>query len=97
MLWGCDGARTMRLRLWRRFRIVPGIRANLSRSGVSLSVGRRGAWYTTGPRGRRVTAGWPGTGLFWTERLPPAAPPHGRHLAVILLWLAALVAAVIMR
>lgn len=69
----------MPLRLWRRFRLVPGLRANLSKSGVSLSVGRRGAWYTSGPRGQRVTLGAPGTGLFWTERLlTPAAAPMSR-------------------
>jgi hypothetical protein len=44
-----------------------------------------------------VTVGLPGTGLYWTERVPPAAPPHGGHrlafaIAVgILLALAALV------
>jgi hypothetical protein len=30
----------MTLRFWRRVRIFPGLRMNLSRSGVSLSVGR---------------------------------------------------------
>jgi len=52
---------------------------NLSKSGASLSVGHRGAWYTVGPRGRRATLGLPGTGVYWTERVPPAAPPHGGH------------------
>ncbi len=61
----------MRLRLWRRIRIVPGLRLNLSRGGVSLSVGRRGLWFTTGPRGRRVTVGLPGSGLFLTQQIPP--------------------------
>ena len=60
----------MGFRLWRRVRIVPGLRVNLSKSGVSLSVGRRGAWYTTGPRGQRVTVGAPETGLFWTQQSP---------------------------
>jgi hypothetical protein len=66
----------MGFRLWRRVRIIPGLRANISRSGISLSIGHRGAWYTVGPRGRRVTLGIPGSGLYWTERLPAAAPPH---------------------
>jgi hypothetical protein len=47
----------MTLRFWRRVRIVPGLCMNLSKGGVSLSVGRRGAWYTAEPRGRRVTVG----------------------------------------
>jgi hypothetical protein len=66
----------MGFRLWRRVRLVPGLRANISRSGISLSIGHRGAWYTVGPRGRRVTLGLPGTGIFYTQSLPPAAPPH---------------------
>jgi hypothetical protein len=61
----------MVLRLWRRKRLFPGARINLSKSGVSLSIGRKGAWYTAGKRGQRVTLGAPGTGLFWTERIPP--------------------------
>ncbi len=66
----------MGFRFRRRVSIIPGLRINLSRSGPSLSIGHRGAWYTIGPRGRRVTFGLPGTGLSWTQRLPPAAPPH---------------------
>jgi hypothetical protein len=69
----------MSLRLWRRKQLFSGMRVNLSKSGLSLSVGRKGAWYTSGPRGQRVTAGWPGTGLFWTEKLPPLAAVHRRH------------------
>jgi hypothetical protein len=68
----------MTLRFWRRVRIVPGLRVNLSKSGASVSVGRRGAWLTTGPRGQRATVGLPGTGLFWTEKLPPVAAARGR-------------------
>jgi hypothetical protein len=77
----------MSLRFFRRVRLFPGLRMNLSRSGVSLSVGRRGMWYTVGPRGQqRATLGLPGTALFLTERYPnqavtkgPGGPPvaHG--------------------
>ncbi|SRR5579885_2542079 len=63
----------MPLRFYRRFRTGP-FRLNLSKGGVSFSVGGRGAWLTFG-RGRvRTTVGLPGTGLSWTEqhRLSPA-------------------------
>jgi hypothetical protein len=60
----------MGLRFSRRFRIVPGLRLNLSRSGVSASVGRRGAWFTVGPRGTRETIGIPGTGISYSEQQP---------------------------
>jgi Protein of unknown function (DUF4236) len=56
------------LRFRRTFKIVPGLRLNLSKSGVSTSVGRRGAWFTLGPRGTRATVGVPGTGLSYTEQ-----------------------------
>jgi hypothetical protein len=69
----------MPLRLFHRVRVAPGLRVNLSKTGVSLSVGRKGAWYTSGRRGQRVTAGWPGTGLFWMQQLPPSPVPRARH------------------
>ena len=69
----------MSFRFYRRIPLIPGLRMNLSRSGPSLSIGGRGAWYTIGPRGRRATVGLPGSGVFWTERYPPAAPPHAGH------------------
>ncbi len=67
----------MSFRLYRRVSIIPGLRLNLSRSGLGLSIGHRGAWLTVGPRGGRVTLGIPGSGVFWTQRLPAAGAPHG--------------------
>jgi hypothetical protein len=57
----------MGFRFQRRIRIGPGLRINLSKSGVSTSVGTKGAWFTAGPRGARTTAGIPGTGMSYTE------------------------------
>jgi len=75
----------MGFRFCRRVRLIPGLRVNLSRSGPSLSIGHRGGRYTFGPRGRRVTLGLPGTGLYWTERVPPAAPVHAGHRMAFIL------------
>jgi Protein of unknown function (DUF4236) len=61
----------MSILLWRRFKVAPGIRLNLSKSGLSTSFGTHGMWYTIGPRGQRVTAGRPGSGLFVTEKISP--------------------------
>jgi hypothetical protein len=67
-------------RFRKSFKVLPGIRLNLSGSGASVSFGPRGLRYTAGPKGTRVTASIPGTGLSWTEysphhkRLPVAAP-----------------------
>jgi hypothetical protein len=75
----------MGLRFWRRVRIIPGLRVNLSKSGASLSIGHRGAWYTVGPHGRRVSLGLPGTGSVLDGAHPAAQarpcrpPPRLRH------------------
>jgi Protein of unknown function (DUF4236) len=56
----------MPLRFSRRIKLLPGLRLNVSKSGVSASFGTRGAWVTVGKRGTRTTVGLPGTGLSYT-------------------------------
>jgi Protein of unknown function (DUF4236) len=52
----------------KRKKIVPGLFANLSKSGVGFSVGRRGASVSRSARGRRhLSLGW--KGLYWRKRL----------------------------
>jgi hypothetical protein len=83
----------MGLRFQRRFRIIPGLRVNLSKSGASLSIGHRGAWFTISPRGRRISVGLPSTGLWWTEShpwayrqpIPPGPPIRGHHRVAFVL------------
>ena len=57
-------------------KVVPGIRINLSKSGVSTSIGGKGFTYNT--RGR-VTTSIPGTGIRFTHNLKGARtlPPVG--------------------
>ena len=43
----------MSFRFQRRINIGPGLRLNMSKSGVSTSVGRKGAWLTFGNKGMR--------------------------------------------
>jgi Protein of unknown function (DUF4236) len=79
----------MPLRFTRRVSLIPGLRVNFSRSGASLSIDHRGAWYAIGPRGRRVSVGLPGTGLFLTQQ--SASPPtlgmgHRIALAIMALF-----------
>ncbi len=57
----------MGFRFFRRVRIIPGVRLNLSKSGMSASLGGRGAWFTVGPKRTRTTVGLPGTGLYYTQ------------------------------
>jgi Protein of unknown function (DUF4236) len=75
----------MGFRFYKRVNLIPGLRMNLSRGGPSLSIGHRGAWFTVGPRDKRVTVGGLGTGLFYTSKIPPAHPLKAHHQASFLL------------
>jgi hypothetical protein len=83
----------MGFRFRRTLKIIPGVRLNFSLGGPSVSLGPRGLHYTVGMRGTRITAGIPGSGLFWTKfqsyapsspspseqpSQPPTAMPDGR-------------------
>lgn len=61
------------LRFRRTVRIAPGIRLNLSKSGLSTSFGPRGLHYTVGHGRHRSTVGIPGTGLSYTTYSPAHA------------------------
>jgi hypothetical protein len=54
-------------RFRRSIKIFPGIRLNFSRSGVSTSVGIRGAHITVGHGKVRETVGLPGSGISYTH------------------------------
>lgn len=59
----------MAFRFQRRIRIAPGVRLNISKSGVGLSAGPQGASVSLGSRGVYGNAGIPGTGLAYREKL----------------------------
>lgn len=59
----------MGFRFSKRITIIPGVRLNISGSGISTSVGPRGLSLTMGKRGTYLNAGLPGTGLSYRERL----------------------------
>ncbi len=58
----------MGLRFYRRIRLGPGLRLNLSRSGTSVTAGETGAHVTIGPRGVGSSVGLPGTGLSYRSQ-----------------------------
>ena len=82
----------MGFRFRKRIRIFSGLSVNLSRSGVSTSIGTPGATLNVGgTRGARVTVGIPGTGVSYSERLDSApghegAPAQGMGFGALLLW-----------
>ena len=58
----------MGFRFRKRITLFPGVSVNLSRSGVSTSIGRPGSTLNVGgKRGVRVTVGIPGTGISYSE------------------------------
>lgn len=59
----------MGFRYNKRIKIAPGIRLNISKSGVSSSFGPRGASVTVGKRGVRANVGIPGTGISYSQQL----------------------------
>lgn len=64
----------MRMTFFRRFRVLPSIWLNLSRTGASITLGARGLKATIGKRGTTLTAGLPGTGLAFSGTVK-----RGRH------------------
>ena len=83
----------MPLKFRKRIRLLPGIWLNVSKSGVSTSIGGKGATVNIGKRGTKSTLSIPGTGLSYTKTSTPRQPqpetPPGsgsptRPLAVVL-------------
>lgn len=50
-------------RFWKRFKILPFTMLNVSKNGLSVSIGHRGFHLTFNRHGVRMTVGLPGTGL----------------------------------
>jgi len=59
----------MHIRFRKTLSILPGVRLNISRHGISTSVGARGAHLTFNRYGVRQSVGLPGTGLSETGYL----------------------------
>ena len=60
----------MGFRFRQTVRLLPGIRLNLSRSGISTSFGGRGATLNLSPKGIRTTIGLPGSGMSYSTLHP---------------------------
>jgi len=71
----------MAIRFRKSMTIFPGIRINLSKSGISTSVGPRGATINLRGGKRRLTTGIPGTGISHTQTFAPSTPPARRFSA----------------
>lgn len=63
------------LRARRSVRLGPGVKLNLNKRSVGVTVGGRGAHYSANTRGQRTkTVGIPGTGLSYVDRSTSHGP-----------------------
>lgn len=68
----------MAWRFRKSFRVIPGLRLNLSKSGLSASIGGAPFTLNVGTRGVMGTASIPGTGISYRQQFgagPDAVPP----------------------
>lgn len=83
----------MALGIRKSIKIAPGVRINISKSGVSTSLGVKGATVNLSKRGTRVTTGIPGTGISSSkfygvgkrEVTPTPPTPAWAHVATLLI------------
>ena len=83
----------MGFRFQKRIKILPGITINLSKSGLSTSLGPRGAKVTLGHGKTRTTIGIPGSGISQTSIVSDDSEPKANNSipAIVLLALAIIV------
>lgn len=63
----------------RRIKIIPGVHLNLSKSGISTSIGIRGANVTLGKTGAYLNTGIPGTGMYHRQKLSDDRPANEKN------------------
>ncbi|WP_261387858.1 DUF4236 domain-containing protein [Chitinophaga pinensis] len=56
----------------KRIKIIPGVHLNISRKGISTTIGVRGASLNIGPNGTYLNTSIPGLGIYNRQRLSPA-------------------------
>ena len=59
----------MGFRFRKTIKLLPGIRLNISKSGISASIGIPGVTANISKHGTRGTIGIPGTGISYSEKL----------------------------
>lgn len=73
----------MAFRFQRRVKVLPGVRLNFSKSGVSTTVGKRGLSVTNGKRGTHLNVGLPGTGLAYRTKLDNATQSNNNTTSIL--------------
>lgn len=57
------------MRFRKRISLLPGLKMNLSKSGISFSAGVRGLSYTMSDKGNYLNTGIPGTGIYDRQKI----------------------------
>jgi hypothetical protein len=69
----------MGLRYRKSIKLLPGVKLNISKSGLSTSVGKPGNTLNISRRGTRSTIGIPGTGLSYSQMLTKGKSRRSRR------------------
>lgn len=67
----------------KRVKVLPGLWLNFSKSGISTTIGTKGASMNFGKRGVYGTVGIPGTGLYKREKISGSSKKHAQQTKVI--------------
>ena len=59
----------MGVRFRRSVKIMPGVRINFSKSGMSTTIGPKGTSVNIGKKGTYLNTGIPGTGVYMREKI----------------------------
>jgi L,D-peptidoglycan transpeptidase YkuD (ErfK/YbiS/YcfS/YnhG family) len=85
----------MGLRFRKRIKILPGVWFNLSKSGISTSIGGKGLTVNLKNGKTKTTVGIPGTGLSYSETSTGTPDDPAPERQTIPAWLWLLIVAVI--
>lgn len=67
----------------KRIKIIPGVHLNISRKGISTTIGVRGASLNIGPNGTYLNTSIPGLGIYNRQRISPAPGQSPRPEAYV--------------
>jgi len=73
----------MGFRLRKQIKIAKGLKLNISKSGISTSIGGAGHTVNVGKKGIKGTVGIPGSGLSYSKTLKTTSPKTEKKLSQI--------------
>lgn len=74
----------MAIRLRKSFKVAPGVRVNVSKTGISTSIGGSGLTANVSKNGTRLTASVPRSGISISKNYPHQSQGYAKKLLVII-------------